>query len=91
MDFVNWGSRVMVSRPSIKTQDVECVNCGQCSAVCPTGALVVKSEIDKAWAALHDEEKLVVAQVAPAVRVALGEEFAACPRGKSSPAKWWQP
>lgn len=82
LDFVNRGSRVMVS-PAFnkKLQDVECVNCGQCSAVCPTGALVVKSEIDKAWAALHDEEKLVVAQVAPAVRVALGEEFG-LPPGK---------
>ncbi|NLY89738.1 MAG: 2Fe-2S iron-sulfur cluster binding domain-containing protein, partial [Firmicutes bacterium] len=76
LDFVNRGSRVTVS-PAFnkKLEDVECVNCGQCSAVCPTGALVVKSEIDKAWAALHDEKKLVVAQVAPAVRVALGEEF----------------
>ncbi|HBR33382.1 MAG TPA: ferredoxin, partial [Firmicutes bacterium] len=49
--------------------EVECVNCGQCAAVCPTGAIVVKDETDKAWAALHDPNKMVVVQVAPAVRV----------------------
>lgn len=76
LDFSNRGSKVTVSPAFNKNLcDVECVNCGQCSAVCPTGALVVKSEIDKAWAAIHNPEKLVVAQVAPAVRVALGEEF----------------
>src|SRR5690606_5026141 len=55
--------------------EVECVNCGQCAAVCPTAAIVVKDETDRAWAALNDPTKTVVVQVAPAVRVALGEEF----------------
>ncbi|MFW6286304.1 MAG: [FeFe] hydrogenase, group A [Candidatus Sumerlaeota bacterium] len=55
--------------------DVECVDCGQCAAVCPTGALSVKSELREAWRALEDPEKTVVAQVAPAVRVGLGEYF----------------
>ena len=53
----------------------ECVNCGQCAAVCPTGALSVKSELDGVWEALADPRKKVVAQIAPAVRVALGEMF----------------
>ncbi len=53
----------------------ECVNCGQCAAVCPTGALYVASELDGVWAALADPTKKVVAQIAPAVRVALGEAF----------------
>ncbi|HHU52292.1 MAG TPA: 2Fe-2S iron-sulfur cluster binding domain-containing protein [Firmicutes bacterium] len=76
LDFSNRGAKVVVTPAFNKNfSEVECVNCGQCSAVCPTGALVVKSETEKAWAAIHDPEKFVVAQVAPAVRVALGEEF----------------
>ena len=52
-----------------------CVACGQCTAVCPTGALVVKSETDKVFEALADPDKYVVVQTAPAVRAALGEDF----------------
>jgi NADH-quinone oxidoreductase subunit G/NADP-reducing hydrogenase subunit HndD len=52
-----------------------CVFCGQCIAVCPVGALYEKDNIDEVWSALEDEEKHVIVQVAPAVRVALGEEF----------------
>lgn len=52
-----------------------CVNCGQCVAVCPTGALLPKENIDEVKAALADPNKFVVAQVAPAVRAALGEYF----------------
>ncbi len=57
----------------------ECVNCGQCAAVCPTGALTPKSEIDEVWKALNDPAKTVVAQIAPAVRVAIGEWFGMAP------------
>lgn len=52
-----------------------CVNCGQCIAVCPTGALYEKSAIDDVLAAINDPAKHVVVQAAPAVRAALGEEF----------------
>ena len=58
---------------------VECVYCGQCASVCPTGALTVKSEIDAVWEALSDPKKKVVAQIAPAVRVAIGEHFGLAP------------
>lgn len=53
----------------------ECVNCGQCAAVCPVGALTVRTEIDEVWEAIHSPKKKVVAQIAPAVRVAIGEMF----------------
>ncbi len=55
--------------------DTECVHCGQCSAVCPTGAITVKDDTNQVWKAIYDETKRVVVQVAPAVRVAFGEEF----------------
>ena len=54
---------------------VACVQCGQCAAVCPVGAIVEKSSIDKVWAALEDKTKTVVVQTAPAVRASLGECF----------------
>jgi NADH-quinone oxidoreductase subunit G/NADP-reducing hydrogenase subunit HndD len=54
-------------------QEVTCTYCGQCAAVCPTGAIVEKDDSDKVWEALSDPSKHVVVQTAPAVRVALGE------------------
>jgi len=55
--------------------ETACVSCGQCIAVCPTGALSEKDDTDKVWAALNDPEKIVVVQTAPAVRASLGEAF----------------
>jgi NADH-quinone oxidoreductase subunit G len=59
--------------------DVECVGCGQCASVCPTGALVPQSQIEDVLTALADPKKTVVVEVAPAVRVGLGECFGAAP------------
>lgn len=55
--------------------ETSCVSCGQCIAVCPTGALYEKSSIQEVAAAIADSSKHVIVQTAPAVRAALGEEF----------------
>lgn len=76
IDFAGRGSKVEVmpafNRPIAET---ECVNCGQCAATCPTGAIAIKNDIGPVWDAIDDKQIRVVAQIAPAVRVALGEEF----------------
>ncbi|MBQ1367398.1 MAG: (2Fe-2S)-binding protein [Firmicutes bacterium] len=59
----------------LKLNDVPCVSCGQCTVVCPTGALTEKDDTDKVWAALADPSKYVVVQTAPSVRATLGECF----------------
>ncbi len=76
LDFANRGADAEVVACFDKgLGEVECVNCGQCVKVCPVGALIPKSQINEVWDALHDEKKYVVVQIAPAVRVALGEYF----------------
>ncbi|MBU3105388.1 NADH-dependent [FeFe] hydrogenase, group A6 [Clostridium gasigenes] len=59
--------------------DTACTYCGQCVAVCPTGALMEVENYSEIWPLLEDENKCVVIQIAPAVRVALGEEFGLSP------------
>ena len=76
LNFTHRGSDVTVSPAFNKAlAEVDCVNCGQCAAVCPTGAITVKRDIEQVYQLLQDPAKTVVVQVAPAVRAALGELF----------------
>ncbi len=58
-----------------KLQEAACTMCGQCTLVCPVGALTEKEYVDDVWAVLSDPEKHVVVQTAPAIRVSIGEAF----------------
>ncbi|MBN1446496.1 MAG: iron hydrogenase small subunit [Bacteroidetes bacterium] len=76
IDFVHRGFKSAVA-PALERSlnTVPCVDCGQCVVNCPVGALTEKSHQKPVWEAINDPERFVVVQVAPAVRVALGEEF----------------
>lgn len=76
IDFKGRGSKMTVSTAFEEPiANTPCVSCGQCAAVCPTGAIAVKDDRAAVWEAIYNEDKRVAVQVAPAVRVALGEEF----------------
>lgn len=53
--------------------NVACTNCGQCAIVCPTGAIIEKSEVNAVWNDIHNPELTVVIETAPAIRVGIGE------------------
>ena len=76
LGFANRGSKTVVQPMAGKPLgQVDCVSCGQCAAVCPTGALTIKDDTDRVWNEITNPEKTVVVQMAPATRVALGEMF----------------
>ncbi len=76
LSFYRHGSHSFVAPVNnMLLADTNCVGCGQCASVCPTGALVVKNEIDRFWSMIHDPRHKVVVQVAPAVRVGVAEAF----------------
>jgi iron-only hydrogenase group A len=68
-------STIVGSAFNFPLADVVCINCGQCVAHCPTGALYEKYSVEDVWKAIDDPDKVVVVQTAPAIRAALGEEF----------------
>ncbi len=76
LGFTHRGAEVQI-KPAFdkKLKDTNCVDCGQCRIVCPTAAITIKNDTQKVWNAIYDKNTRVIAQIAPAVRVALGEEF----------------
>lgn len=79
-DVANTGSRTTIGvRGGRKISDVACSLCGQCITHCPTGALRERNDTEKFWDAVEDPDKIVVVQVAPAVRTALCEGLSVAP------------
>lgn len=76
LDFAFRGSKMQVTPAFNKNlSETDCVGCGQCRAVCPTGAISIKQDVEPVWKILADKNIRVVAQIAPAVRVAVGDKF----------------
>lgn len=76
IDFAHRGSKMTISTAfEIPIAESPCVGCGQCAAVCPTGAIVVKNNTQRVWKALDDANTKVTVQIAPAVRVGLGKKM----------------
>ena len=76
IDCINRGFESCISTVGDHSlNDVNCTFCGQCIEACPTGALHEKETINDVWVKLKDPDTYVIVQTAPAVRVALGEEF----------------
>jgi len=72
----NRGFKTVISPAmAMSINDVDCMNCGQCIVACPVNALSETSSISDVWNAIADPDKRVIVQVAPAVRVGIGDEF----------------
>ena len=76
IDFAFRGSNAVISTAFDKPiAETLCVNCGQCAAACPTGAIIVRDDTAKVWNKLDDPEVFVTCEIAPAVRVGIGQEL----------------
>jgi NADH-quinone oxidoreductase subunit G len=76
LSFVERGFDTRIATAGeVQLNESPCVQCGQCSAHCPTGAIFEHDQSAEVWKALHDPERIAVVQIAPAVRVAIGEAF----------------
>ena len=76
IDIAFRGSKAEISTAfGIPIADTNCVGCGQCAAACPTGAIVVKDNTEELWKVLDDEETFVTCEIAPAVRVGVGQDL----------------
>lgn len=87
IDFAYRGSKMEVT-PAFgrKLAETDCVGCGQCRVVCPTGAISVRTNVMDVWQAIEDPNIRVVAQIAPAARLAVGDKFG-FPKGTNTMGK----
>jgi NADH-quinone oxidoreductase subunit G len=87
LDFVHRGSEMQVA-PAFERQmaHTNCVGCGQCRVVCPTGAISIQTYVHEVWKLIADKNVRVVVQIAPAVRVAVGDHFG-IPKGTNALGK----
>ena len=87
IDFAFRGSKMQIM-PAFGKElaDTDCVDCGQCAVVCPTAAISIRTNVTEVWDAIEDPNVRVVAQIAPAVRVAVGDKFN-LPRGENAMGK----
>ena len=76
IDFTHRGSKAKISTAFDRPiKESLCVHCGQCASVCPTGAIIVRDDSAKIWDKLDDSSVFVTCEIAPAVRVGIGEEL----------------
>ncbi len=76
IDFAHRGSNVTISTAfDIPLSESPCVGCGQCSAVCPTGAIIVRDDTGKVWSAIDRKDTFTTCEIAPAVRVGIAQEL----------------
>ena len=87
LDFAHRGSNMQVQPAFDKPlNETDCVGCGQCRVACPTGAISIRTNVTDVWNAIMDPNVRVVAQIAPAVRVAVGDQFG-FPKGTNTMGK----
>ena len=85
LEFIGRGDKTTMSpAASLPLNDSPCIKCGQCVTHCPVGAIYEQDHTDLAMSAIADPDKVVAVQIAPAVRVAIGEEFGLKPGAVST-------
>ena len=76
IDFAHRGSSATISTAfDIPLAESPCVGCGQCAVACPTGAIIVRDDTAKVWERIDDPDTFVTCEIAPAVRVGIGQEL----------------
>lgn len=73
--FLNRGLETRIAPAGVSLNESPCIKCGQCAVHCPTGAIIEEDDTAQVWAALRNSDKYCVTQIAPSIRVTIGEHF----------------